>query len=52
MSEFFFQFKNYLFSTGIPTTNKLDDGILVTHFEDFKYRYWKWHSQTINKFDG
>ena len=27
VSEFFFKFNNYFFSTGTPTTNKLDDGI-------------------------
>ena len=38
VSEFFFKFNNYFFSTGTPTTNKLDDGIPVTHLYDFKYR--------------
>ena len=32
VSEKFFKFNNYLFSTGTATTNKLDDGIPVTHF--------------------
>ena len=32
VSEFFFKFNNYFFFTGTPTTNKLDDGIPVTHF--------------------
>ena len=32
VSEFFFKFNNYFFSTGTPTANKLDDGIPVTHF--------------------
>ena len=30
--EFFFKHNNYFFSTGTPTTNKLDDGVPVTHF--------------------
>ena len=29
--EFFFKHK-FFFSTGTPTSNKLDDGVLVTHF--------------------
>ena len=45
----FFKFNNYFFSTGTPTTNKLDDGIPVTHLYDFKYRYSKRYSQTTNK---
>ena len=49
VSEFFFKFNNYFFSTGTPTTNKLDDGIPVTHLYDFKYRYSKWYPQTTNK---
>ena len=32
VSDFFFNFKNYLFSTGTPTKNKLDESIPVTHF--------------------
>ena len=32
MSENIFKFKNYFFSTGTSTTNKLDNGILVTYF--------------------
>ena len=32
VSEFFFNFNKYFFSTGTPTTNKLDDVILVPHF--------------------
>ena len=28
----FFKFNNYFFSTGTPTTKKLDDGIPVAHF--------------------
>ena len=36
---------------GTPTTKKLDDDIPITHFWDFKYRYSKQHSQTINKLD-
>ena len=40
MSEFFFKFDNYFFSTGTLTINKLDDGIPllelpVTHLKDF-----------------
>ena len=31
--EFFFKHNNYFFSTGTPTTNKLDDGEPVTHFK-------------------
>ena len=49
VSEFFFKFNNYFFSTGTPNTNKLDDGIPVTHLYDFKYRYSKRYSQTTNK---
>ena len=49
VSEFFFKFNNYFFSNGTPTTNKLDDGIPVTHLYDFKYRYSKRYSQTTNK---
>ena len=49
VSEFFFKFNNYFFSTRTPTTNKLDDGIPVTHLYDFKYLYSKWYSQTTNK---
>ena len=30
--EFFFKHNNYFFSTGTTTTNKLDDGVPVTHF--------------------
>ena len=30
--EFFFKHNNYFFSTGTPTTKKLDDGELVMHF--------------------
>ena len=32
MSENIFKFKNYFFSIRTSTLNKLDDGILVTHF--------------------
>ena len=32
MSENIFKFKNYFFSTGTSTTNKLDDVIPVTYF--------------------
>ena len=32
MSENIFKFKNYFFSTGTLTTNKLDDVIPVTYF--------------------
>ena len=30
--EFFFKLNNYFFSAGTVTTNKLDDGVPVTHF--------------------
>ena len=30
--EFFFKHNNYIFSTGTPTTKKLDDGEPVMHF--------------------
>ena len=40
-SEIFFKFNNYFFSASTPTTDRLDDGMPVTHFEDFKYRYSK-----------
>ena len=39
------------FFIGTPTTKKLDDGIPVMHFLDFKYRYSKRYSQTTSKFD-
>ena len=32
VSDIFFKFNNYFFSNSTATTNKLDDGILVTHF--------------------
>lgn len=32
VSESLFQFTNYLFSSGTAPTNKLNDGIQVTHF--------------------
>ena len=32
VSEIFFKFNNYLFFTGTPVTEKLDDGIPVTYF--------------------
>ena len=38
LSENFFK---YLFSNRTATTNKLNGGILVTHFSDFKYWYSK-----------
>ena len=30
----FFKFNNYFFSTGTPTTNKLNDGMLLNKFGD------------------
>ena len=38
LSENFFK---YLFSNRTATKNKLNGGILVTHFSDFKYWYSK-----------
>ena len=31
VTETLFNFNNYFFSTGTPTSNKLDDSIPVTH---------------------
>ena len=51
VSEKFFKFNSYFFSTFTPITNKLDDIMLVIHF-------WKWSigirnvTQTSSKFDG
>ena len=38
VSERFFNFDIYLFSTGTTTTNKLDDSIPIAHFYNLKYR--------------
>ena len=38
--KIFFKFNKH-FSNGTATTNKLDDGIPVTHFSRFKYLYSK-----------
>ena len=46
----FFKFDIYLFSTGTATTNKLDDGILVVHFWNLKYRDIQNGTQTTNIF--
>ena len=32
ISIFFFKHNNFFFSTGTPTTNKLDDGVPVKYF--------------------
>ena len=34
VSETFFKFNKYFFSTGTPTTNKLDDGMLLHKTDD------------------
>ena len=36
ISENIFKLKNYFFSTGTPTTNKLDGGILATYFSELQ----------------
>ena len=35
---------NYCFSTSTPTTNKLDDGIQVTHFSGWQNGTFKFFS--------
>ena len=44
ISVMFFKFNNYCFSTGTPTTRRLDDGIPVTHFSEWQNGAFKFFS--------
>ena len=47
MSENIFKFKNYFFSTGTPTTKKLDDGILVICFSGLQEQVFELQANSM-----